>query len=111
MSHKKCDKERCLEIILILICLALCCLLHSVGTCRMIVLNLFFLPVVLAAFFLGRYRAGVLALLCVMCVAVVMSLDLEHRRVPTRHPGSWPFLDDLGRGHGAQCPARRDTER
>ncbi len=77
MSHKKCDKERCLEIILILVCLALCCLLHSVGACRMIVLNLFFLPVVLAAFFLGRYRAGVLALLCVMCVAVVMSLDLD----------------------------------
>jgi hypothetical protein len=77
MFRKKSDKLWCLEVILVLICLALCCLLHRVGAGSMIVLNLFFLPVVLAAFFLGRYRAGVLALLCVMCVAVVMALDLR----------------------------------
>ncbi|MHC4398996.1 MAG: HD domain-containing phosphohydrolase [Planctomycetota bacterium] len=42
----------------------------------MVVLNLFYLPVLLAAFFLGRYRAGILALLCVISASVVTALDL-----------------------------------
>ena len=49
---------------IVLICVALCWLLYTTGTFRMVVLHLFYLPVVLAAFFLRRYRAGVLALLC-----------------------------------------------
>ena len=32
---------------------------------------------VLAAFYLGRYRAGILALLCVVCAAVITALDLN----------------------------------
>jgi hypothetical protein len=48
-----------------------------VGNYRMVVLNLFYLPVVLAAFFLGRYHAGVLALFCVMCVSIVISFNLN----------------------------------
>lgn len=39
---------------------------------KMIVLNLFYLPVVLAGFFLGRYRAGVLALLSVVGATIVI---------------------------------------
>ena len=62
---------------MIVICIALCCLLDRVGDYRMVVLNLFYLPVVLAAFFLGRYRAGVLALLCMVCVSVVIALNLD----------------------------------
>jgi hypothetical protein len=77
MTHKMPAKHRFLEVALILICLALCCLLYRVGDYRMVVLNLFFLPVVLAAFFLGRYRAGVLALLCMVCVSVVVALNLD----------------------------------
>ena len=42
----------------------------------MVVLNLFYLPVVLAGFCLGRYRAGVLALFSVVGVLVVATLDL-----------------------------------
>lgn len=76
MSRKKTSEQRLLEIALILICVALCCLLYRVGPYRMVVLNLFYLPVVLAAFFLGRYLAGVLSLLCVVCAAVVTALDL-----------------------------------
>ena len=67
----------CLEIILILICLALCSLLDRVGPYRTVVLNLFYLPVVLAAFYLGRYRAGILALFCVISAAVITALDLN----------------------------------
>jgi hypothetical protein len=77
MSRKKPEPEVYLEIILILACLGLCCLLYRVGPCRTVVLNLFYLPVVLAAFYLGRYRAGILALLCVICAAVVTALDLN----------------------------------
>ena len=77
MSVKKTSEQRILEVSLILICVALCCLLYRVGPYRMVVLNLFYLPVVLAAFFLGRYLAGVLTLLCVVCAAtVVTALDL-----------------------------------
>jgi hypothetical protein len=43
----------------------------------MVVLHLFYLPVVLAAFFLGRYRAGVLALLCAIGAAAVLALDVN----------------------------------
>ncbi len=39
------------------------------------VLHLFYLPVVLAAFFLGRYLAGILALLCAIGAAVIVTLD------------------------------------
>jgi hypothetical protein len=42
----------------------------------MVILNLFFLPVVLAGFFLGRYRAGTMALFSVLCASVATSLRL-----------------------------------
>ena len=77
MTRKKSEQQLCLEIILILICLALCGLLYRVGPYRTVVLNLFYLPVVLAAFFLGRYRAGILALFCVISAAVITALDLN----------------------------------
>jgi hypothetical protein len=77
MPNKTPAQHKFLEITLIVICVALCCLLYRVGDCRMVVLNLFYLPVVLAAFFLGRYRAGVLALLCMVCVSVVIALNLD----------------------------------
>jgi hypothetical protein len=69
-------QQRFLEIALILIIVALTCLLYIVNGFKMVVLNLFYLPVVLAAFFLGRYRAGVLGLLCVISASVVTILDL-----------------------------------
>jgi hypothetical protein len=77
MSRKKSEQQTTLEIILVLICLALCGLLYRVGPYRTVVLNLFYLPVVLSAFYLGRYRAGILALLCVICAAVTTALDLK----------------------------------
>lgn len=76
MSEKQRRSDRLLEIILITISLALAVALHQVGSHRMVVLNLFYLPVLLAAFFLGRYRAGVLALLCVISASVVTALNL-----------------------------------
>jgi len=78
MSHKATVHEQFFEVTLILVCLGLCALLHQVGNCRMVTLNLFYLPVVLAAFYLGRYRAGILAVFCVVCAAVVTALDLSN---------------------------------
>jgi len=65
-----------LEISLILVAVGLTCLLHEMTGYGMAVLNLFFLPIVLAGFFLGRYRAGVLALLSAVSAAGVVMLDM-----------------------------------
>lgn len=69
--------DRVLEISLFAICAALTFLLYSVVGYKMVVLNLFYLPVVLAAFYLGRHRAGVLALVSVLLASIVAVLDLE----------------------------------
>jgi hypothetical protein len=44
----------------------------------MVVLNLFYLPVVLTAFYLGRYRAGMLALFSVIGSSVVVVIHLDN---------------------------------
>ena len=58
MSPKKPEQHKFLEIVLVIICISLCCLLYRVGNYRMVVLNLFYLPVVLAAFFSGGIAPG-----------------------------------------------------
>lgn len=70
--------ERMLEIALTIIVLSLTCLLYKTVGFKMVVLNLFYLPVVLAGFFLGRYRAGVLALLGVVTASVVIAYDFSN---------------------------------
>jgi len=78
MSSKTRHNEHTLEATLFLITLALTCLLYWVQGYKMVVLNLFHLPVVLAAFYLGRYRSGILALVCVLLASGVAAGDLEH---------------------------------
>ena len=65
MKSNKSD-TRMLEAMLVLISVVLTCVLHALTGYRIIVLNLFYLPVALAAFYLGRYRAGVLAFFSVV---------------------------------------------
>jgi hypothetical protein len=76
MAAKSKQSQRTLEIFLIVIVIALTALLHRTVGYKLIVLNLFYLPVVLAAFFLGRYRAGILALFSMMAASVVSVADL-----------------------------------
>ena len=64
-----------LEIMLILVCIALACLLDVMHGYKMVILYLFFPPVVLGAFFLGRYPGGVLALFCAVSASVVAAVD------------------------------------
>ncbi len=66
-----------LELSLIIVIVGLASLMYQVPGVKMVVLNLFFLPVVLGAFFLGRYRAGVLALLSVVMVTIIAAQDFS----------------------------------
>src|SRR3990172_6317736 len=77
MATKAKHAQVVLEIFLVLIVLALICLLYQTAGYKMVVLNLFYLPVVLTAFFLGRYRAGVLALFSVIAASAVSLVDLS----------------------------------
>jgi HD-GYP domain-containing protein (c-di-GMP phosphodiesterase class II) len=70
-------EQQTLELLLIAVALALSCLVFKFDGYKMVVLNLFYLPVVLAGFYLGRYRAGVLALFCVISASLVTVLQLH----------------------------------
>jgi HD-GYP domain-containing protein (c-di-GMP phosphodiesterase class II) len=70
-------ERRILEACLIVVTIGLTLLVHRMSGNRMVVLNLFFLPVVLSGFFLGRYHAGVLALLCVISASFVAVFDFD----------------------------------
>ena len=81
-SEQRCSsfglrKEQKLEISLFVICSGLTTLLYCVENFKMVVLNLFYLPIVLAAFYLGRQRAGILALTCVILASTVAVIDLD----------------------------------
>ena len=72
----KAKNERILEVMLIIVTAGLAAVLHTTDGMRMVALNLFYLPVVLAGFYLGRYRAGILALLSVVVATIVIAQDL-----------------------------------
>jgi len=72
------NKEKLfLEILLVLVCLGLASLVFVIEGYKMVILNLFFLPIALEGLFLGRYRAGVMALLCVIATSAVLTLQLN----------------------------------
>jgi HD-GYP domain-containing protein (c-di-GMP phosphodiesterase class II) len=66
-----------MEILLTSVCLSLAVLLYAMQGYKMVILNLFFLPVALAGFYLGRYRAGILALFSALAVSGVTALVLD----------------------------------
>ena len=70
-------REHFLEVILTLIVFGCSTLLTSLPAAKVAVLNLYFLPIVLAGFFLGRYRAGALALLSAITAGMLVSGDLQ----------------------------------
>jgi hypothetical protein len=70
-SHKE---RRFFEFMLVMIVIAMAILFARVGPHRIIVLNLFYVPIILSAYFLGRNSAGVLALFCVLAITVVTGL-------------------------------------
>ncbi len=78
MSQKLNKDLRALEILLVVIAVAIAYLLYRTIGYKMVVLNLFYLPVVLSGFFLGRYRAGILAFLCVISASAVTAFDISN---------------------------------
>ena len=77
VRHLDPTAERTLEVMLVLVTLGLGCVLHSIEQSQVVVLNLFFLPIVLAAFYLDLYRAGTLALLSVVIATTIIAGDLS----------------------------------
>lgn len=74
--NKQSSKERItLEIMLVIVTVGMTFLLYRMGGYRMVVLNLFYLPIVLSGYYLGRTNAGVLALLSVLTVTIATTLD------------------------------------
>jgi HD-GYP domain-containing protein (c-di-GMP phosphodiesterase class II) len=63
------------EYMLIILAVGMTYLFYRMGAHRLVALNLFFLPVVLSGYYLGRASAGVLALLCAIAVSIAMTLD------------------------------------
>ena len=75
---KRFDKdEQTVEISLIIVTIGLTFLMSQMTGYKLVVLNLFYLPVVLAGFFLGRYRAGVLASFAVIAASIITALNLN----------------------------------
>jgi HD-GYP domain-containing protein (c-di-GMP phosphodiesterase class II) len=73
--HFKDEKDRrILEIFLIVVTLGTAVLFAQMGTYKVVVLNLFYLPIILSGYYLGRTSAGVLALLCVLTVTIATTL-------------------------------------
>lgn len=77
MQRKLIREQLFLEIALSIVCVSLVWMLYLMRGHKMVVLNLFFPPIVLAGFFLGRYRAGVMALLSVLCASVVAVIAMD----------------------------------
>jgi hypothetical protein len=77
VHHITARERHILEGMLLIVCLGLTCLLYTMHGYKMVILNLFFLPVALGGFFLGRYRAGVLALFCAVCASLVIASQLR----------------------------------
>jgi len=70
-------QQRFIEFSLVITTLGIVCLTYILPTQKTSVLYLFFLPVILGGFFLGRYRAGVLAVLAVVSTTVVVFSDFQ----------------------------------
>lgn len=77
MLHQEKQERRIVELMLIAIVIALTCLVYKMDGNKIVALNLFYLPVVLSGFFLGRYATGILAVFCVMTTSLVCALQLN----------------------------------
>ena len=71
MSQKTKRDRHILELMLIIVTVALTCLVYKTEGGKIVTLNLFYLPIVLGGFFLGRYLTGILAVFCVMTTSMV----------------------------------------
>ena len=65
---------RVFEIMLLIVILGMTALFVLMGPHKALALNLFYVPIILSAFFMGRTSAGVLALFCALSVTAATTL-------------------------------------
>lgn len=75
MNRQMLREKYAAEIMLVIVTIGMTFLLVRMGGYKMVVLNLFYLPIVLSGYFLGRTSAGILALFSVLAVTIVVMLD------------------------------------
>lgn len=67
--------KRILEVMLIIVVMGIAALYIQLSGHKIVALNLFYLPIVVCGYFLGRFNAGVLALLSGLVVAIATAMD------------------------------------
>jgi len=75
MTVQTSKDRRILDAMLAVLVVGMSCLFLQMGGHKIIVLNLFYLPIVLSGYYLGRLNAGVLALFSVLAVTIITTLD------------------------------------
>ena len=75
MTVKLIKDRRFFEFMLIAVVFGMTCVAAQLGGYKPVVLNLFYLPIILSGYFLGRNHACVLALFGVLTVTIVTALD------------------------------------
>lgn len=69
------SERTALEVMLVVVVIGMTYLMLRMGGYKMAALNLFFLPIVLSGYYLGRNHAGVLALFTALVVTIATTLD------------------------------------
>ncbi len=77
MFIERAQSKRITEASLIVVCGGLTFLLYIAVGHKLVVLNLFYLPIVLSAFYLGRHRAGLLTFFSILLATMVATADLD----------------------------------
>lgn len=75
IAKTKLKRERAaFEIMLVIVTIGMTYLVYRLGGYKMVALNLFYLPIVLSGYYLGRTSAGILALFCTLAVTVAATV-------------------------------------
>jgi hypothetical protein len=75
MNIRAMKDRRFLEIMLVVLVGATAALGYRMGAHKVVILNLFYLPIVLSGYYLGRQAAGVLAVFSVLAMTIVTAMD------------------------------------
>lgn len=72
----KTQKDRTIfEVMLLIVVIGMSYVVYEMGPYKMVALNLFFLPIVLSGYYLGRTSAGVLALFCALGTTIATTFN------------------------------------
>jgi len=75
MAAKQSKEKITLEVMLLVVIVGMTYLMYRLGGYKMVALNLFFLPIVLSGYYLGRTSAGITALFSTLAVTIACSVE------------------------------------